>query len=120
MSSPFPPRATSSLNLPVQLLAPPALPLLGDCFPLGSVDLGKCYLYSSALSRRAHWRTLLAMSLGCAGELSTLSFGIGYVTNNESVSNMIHAVGINTEQNNQDFFFFGLAGRLEDYQKGVL
>ena len=38
----------------------------------------------------------------------------------ESVSNMIHAVGINTEQNNQDFFFFGLAGRLEDYQKGVL
>jgi hypothetical protein len=40
MSSPFPPRATSSLNLPVQLLAPPALPSLVDCFPCGSVDLG--------------------------------------------------------------------------------
>ena len=80
MSSPFPPRATSSLNLPVQLLAPPALPLLGDCFPLGSVNLGKCYLYSSALSRRAHWRTLLAMLLGCAGELS---FGIGYIANDD-------------------------------------
>ena len=76
MISPFPPRARSSLNHPVQLLAPPALPSLGDCFPLGSVNLGKYYLYSSALSRRARWWTLLAMSLGCAGELS---FGIGYV-----------------------------------------
>ncbi len=76
MSTPFPPRAMASLNLPVQLLAPPALPLLGECLPLGSVDLGKYYLYSSALSRRACWRTSLAMSLGCAGELS---FGIGYV-----------------------------------------
>ena len=76
MSTPFPPRETSSLNLPVQLLAPPALSLLGDCFPLGCVDLGKYYLYSSALSRRARWRTSLAMSLGCAGELS---YGIGYV-----------------------------------------
>ena len=57
MSSPFPPHATSSLNLPVQLLAPPALPSLVDCFPCGSVDLGKYFLYSSALSRRARWRT---------------------------------------------------------------
>jgi hypothetical protein len=77
MSSPFPPRATSSLNLPEhQLLAPPVLPSLGDCFPCGSVDLGKYFLYSSALSRRARWRTSLVMSLGGAG-LS--SFGIGYV-----------------------------------------
>ena len=70
MSSPFPPpRATSSLNVPVQLLAPLALPSLGDCFPMGSVDLGKYYLYSSALSlQRARWRTSLAMSLGGAGE----------------------------------------------------
>ena len=52
-----PPRATSSLNLPVQLLAPPALPSFVDCFPCGSVDLGKYFLYSSALSRRACWRT---------------------------------------------------------------
>ena len=50
MSSPSPSCATSSLNLPVQLLAPPTLPSLGDCFLLGSVDLGKYYLYSSALS----------------------------------------------------------------------
>ncbi len=63
-------------NLPVQLLAPPALPLLGDCFPLGSVDLGKYYLFASALSRRARWHTLLVMSLGCAGELS---YGLGYL-----------------------------------------
>jgi len=34
MSSPSPPRVTSSLNLPVQLLAPPAMPSLVDCFPL--------------------------------------------------------------------------------------
>ena len=74
MSSPFPPRARSSLNLPV-LLAQPALPSLGDCFPCASVDLGKYFLYSSALSQRACWRTSLAMSLGGAGE----SFGIGYI-----------------------------------------
>jgi hypothetical protein len=80
MSSSSPPRVASSLNLPVQLLAPPALPLLGDCFPLGSVDAGKYYLYSSALSRRARWRTSLAMSLGCAGELS---FGIGNVADDD-------------------------------------
>ena len=57
MSSPFSPGATSSLNIPVQLLAPPALPSLGDCFPHGSVDSGEYFLYSSALSRRACWRT---------------------------------------------------------------
>jgi len=76
MSCPFLTRATSSLNLPVQLPAPPALPSLGDCFPCRSVDLGKYFLYSSALSRRARWHTLLAMLLGGAGESS---FGIGYV-----------------------------------------
>jgi len=57
MSSPFSPGATSSLNIPVQLLAPPTLPSLGDCFPHGSVDSGEYFLYSSALSRRACWRT---------------------------------------------------------------
>ena len=80
MSSPFPPCMTSSLNLPVQLLAPPALPSLVDCFPCGSMDLGKYFLYSSALSRRAHWRTSLVMSSGGAGESS---FRIGYVANND-------------------------------------
>ena len=70
----------SSLNLPVQLLASPALPLLGDCFPHGSVDLGKYFLYSSALSQRARWLTLLAMSLGGASESL---FGIGYVADND-------------------------------------
>jgi hypothetical protein len=50
MSSPLPPRATSSLTLPGHLLALPALPSLGDCFPCGSVDLSKYFLYSSTLS----------------------------------------------------------------------
>ena len=80
MSSPFPPSATSSLNIPVQLLAPPALPSLGDCFPHGSVDLGTYFLYSSTLSQRARWHTSLAMTLGGAGESS---FGIGYVVNED-------------------------------------
>jgi len=80
MSSPIPPSATSSLNFPVQLLALLALPSLGDCFPHGSVDLGKYFLYSSALSRRACWRTSLAMSLRGAGELS---FGIGYIADDD-------------------------------------
>ena len=82
MSSPFPPRATSSLNLPVQLLAPPAMPSLDDCFPCGSVDLGKYVLYSSALSRRSRWSTSLAMMLGGAGESS---FGIGYAAEDNEV-----------------------------------
>ena len=80
MSSPFPPGAMSSLSLPVQLLALPTLPSLGDCFPHGSVDLGKYFLYSSALSRSARWSTLLAMSLGGDGESS---FGIGSVANDD-------------------------------------
>ena len=70
----------SSLNFPVQLLAPPALPLLGDFFPCASVDLGKYFLYFSALSWRARWPTSLAMSLGGTGKLS---FGIGYISNND-------------------------------------
>ena len=81
MSSPFPPRATSSLNLPVQLLAPPALPSLVACFPCGSVDLGKYFLYSSALSWRARRRTLLAMSLGGAG---VSLFGTGYAADDDT------------------------------------
>ncbi len=81
ISSPFPPRATSSHNLPVQLLAPPALPSLGDCFPWGSVDLGQYGLYSSALSQRACWCTLLLMLLGGAGESS---LGIGYAADNDA------------------------------------
>ncbi len=76
MSSPFPPHATSSLSLPVQLLAPPALPSLGDCFSCGSVYLGKYFLCSSTLTRRARWHTSLAMLLGGASESL---FGIGYV-----------------------------------------
>jgi len=80
MSSSFPPDATSSLNIPVQLPTPPALPSLGDCFPHVSVNLGKYFLYSSALSRRARWRTSLAMWLGGAGESS---FGIGYVADDD-------------------------------------
>ncbi len=83
MSSPLPPRATSSLTLPGHLLAPPALPSLGDCFPCGSIDLGKYFLYSSALSRRARWGTSLAMSLGGAGESL---FGIGYFAANDDAS----------------------------------
>ncbi len=45
------------------------MPLLSDCFPCGSVDLGKYVLYSSALSKRASRRTSLAMSLGGQGTL---------------------------------------------------
>ena len=81
MSSLPPPCATSSLNLPVQLLAPPALPSLVDCFPCGSVDLGKYVLYSSALSRRLQWHMSLAMTVGGAGESS---FGIGYAADNDT------------------------------------
>ncbi len=63
MGSLFPPVGSSSIPLPNGLLAPPTMPSLGDCFPCGSVDLGKYVLYSSALSRRVHWRTSLAMSM---------------------------------------------------------
>jgi hypothetical protein len=83
MSSPLPPCATSSLTLPGHLLAPPALPSLGDCFPCGSVDLGKYFLYSPALSQKARWRTSLAMSLDGAGESL---FGIGYFADDDDAS----------------------------------
>jgi hypothetical protein len=59
MGSPFPPTAASAPSLPVCLLALPSMPLLGDCFPCVTADLGKYALYSSALSRRVHWRTSL-------------------------------------------------------------
>jgi hypothetical protein len=48
------------------------MPKLGNCFPCVTVDLGKYVLYSSALSRRAHWHTSLAMSFGGAGVSSFL------------------------------------------------
>ncbi len=67
MDYPFPPAAASSPTLPVCLLAPPSMPLLGNCFPCVAVDLGKYVLYSSALSWQACWRTSLAMSFGGAG-----------------------------------------------------
>ncbi len=53
MDSRFSPAAASAPSLPVCLLAPPSLPLLGNCFPCVTVDLGKYVLYSSTLSRRA-------------------------------------------------------------------
>jgi hypothetical protein len=55
----------------VGYLALPAIPSLGDCFPCGSVDIGKYLLYSSALSQRACWCTSLVISLGGAGVLSS-------------------------------------------------
>jgi hypothetical protein len=67
MGSLFPPTAASAPSLPVCLLAPPSMPSLGNCFPCVTVKLGKYVLYSSALSRRARWRTSLAMLLGGAG-----------------------------------------------------
>jgi hypothetical protein len=73
MSSLSPPALLSSLPLPAHLLAPPAMPLLSDCFSCGSVDLGKYILYSSALSKRACWHTSLAMSLGGQGTLLFLT-----------------------------------------------
>ena len=60
-----PPTASSSLPpLPASLRSPPVIPSLGDCFPCGSIDLGKYVLYSSALRQRASWRTSLALSFG--------------------------------------------------------
>jgi hypothetical protein len=82
MDYPFPPAAASSLTLPVCLLAPPSMPLLGDCFPCVAVDLGKYVLYSSPLSRQAHWHTLLAMSFGGAGVSSLLMESIVETTTN--------------------------------------
>jgi hypothetical protein len=65
----FPPAASSSLPLPSSLRAPPVIPSLGDCFPCGSIDLGKYILYSSTLRQRARWRTSLALSFGGHGTL---------------------------------------------------
>jgi hypothetical protein len=45
MSSMFPPAAPSSLPLPIRLRAPPVIPSLGDCFPCGSINLGKYVLW---------------------------------------------------------------------------
>jgi hypothetical protein len=57
----LPPAALSSLPLFISLRGPPVIPSLGDCFPYGSIDLGKYVLYSSALRQRACWRTSLGM-----------------------------------------------------------
>ena len=65
----FPPAASSSLPLPICYRSPPAIPSLGDCFPCGSIDLGKYVLYSSALRQRARWHTSLALSFGGHGTL---------------------------------------------------
>jgi hypothetical protein len=46
------------------------MPSLSDCFPCGSVDLGKYVLYFTSLGWRAHWHTSLAMLLGGLGTLS--------------------------------------------------
>ena len=56
MGSLFPPAVLSSIPLPNSLLALPTMPSLGNCFPCGSVNLGKYVLYSSALS----WQSLPA------------------------------------------------------------
>ena len=69
MSSMSPPAASSSLPLPSSLRAPPVIPSLGDCFPCGSINLGKYILYSSARRQRARWRTSLALSFGGHGTL---------------------------------------------------
>ncbi len=68
----FPPITLSSLPLPISLRAPPVIPSLGDCFPCGSIDLGKYVLYSSALRQRERWRTSLSMSFGGPGMLPFL------------------------------------------------
>jgi hypothetical protein len=46
MSTPFSlPLSMLDSNLPVQFMAPPAMPSVSDCFPFGSVDLGKYVVY---------------------------------------------------------------------------
>jgi hypothetical protein len=65
----FPPAASSSLPLPRSLRAPPVIPSLGDCFPCGSIDLGKYILFSYALRQRVRWRISLALSFGGHGTL---------------------------------------------------
>jgi hypothetical protein len=69
MGSMFPPTASSSLPLPICYRSPSAIPSLGDCFPCGSIDLGKYVLYSSTLRQRARWHTSLALSFGGHGTL---------------------------------------------------
>ena len=51
------------MTVPNSLLALPTMPSLGNCFPCGSVNLGKYVIYSSALSWRVCWRTSIAMSM---------------------------------------------------------
>ncbi len=82
MDSAFLPAAASSPTLPVCLLAPPSMPLLGNCFPCVAVDLGKYVLYSSTLSRQARWRTSLVMSFGGAGVSSFLRKTFSTMTTN--------------------------------------
>ena len=77
----FPPAASSSLPLPICYRSPPAIPSLGDCFPCGSIDLGKYVLYSSALRQRARWHTSLALSFG--GHGTTLPFADNSVNADE-------------------------------------
>ncbi len=72
MGSMFPPAVSSSLPLPISLRAPPVITSLGDCFPCGSINLGKYVLYSSALRQRALWRTSLSMLFGGPGMLPFL------------------------------------------------
>jgi hypothetical protein len=81
MGSMFPPAASSSLSLPICYRSPPAIPSLGDCFPCGSIDLGKYVLYSSALRQRARWHTSLALSFG--GHGTTLPFADNSVNADE-------------------------------------
>jgi hypothetical protein len=72
MSSMFPNAASSSLPLPISLRAPPVIPSLNDCFPCGSISLGKYVLYSFTLRQRARWRTSLSMLFGGPGMLPFL------------------------------------------------
>jgi hypothetical protein len=67
MGSMFLPAASSSLPLPICYRSSPAIPSLGDCFPCGSIDLGKYVLYSSTLRQRARWHTSLALLFGGHG-----------------------------------------------------
>jgi hypothetical protein len=66
-----PPAASSSLPLPISLRAPPVIPSR-NCFPCGSINLGKYVLYSSALRQRACWHTSLSISFGGPGMLPFL------------------------------------------------
>ena len=75
MGSMFPPTASSSLPLPICYRSPSAIPSLGNCFPCGSIDLGKYVLYSYALRQRARWHTSLALSFGGHGTLPSYNSG---------------------------------------------